>query len=209
MIIKTEINHTIDIINFYRMFTQTLFILRQEQLNCLESLEVAMTVASGAAQETGKWLCKLQCLAITTTLKLTYHIPLKMMVGRWKFLLKWSLFRVDIREFSRGVTFDIGRAKELGMMHVPYSILELFWAWKIRAKGVVKCSPPVKTSRPSAVRGLRARRGAESSSSTNGPRSLGAGGFFGICLMQGNSFSVPQQSSLKYSRCFEKKRPNP
>jgi len=28
-----------------------LFILRQEQLNCLESLEVAMTVASGAAQE--------------------------------------------------------------------------------------------------------------------------------------------------------------
>ena len=28
--------------------------MRQEQLTCLESLEVAMTVASGAAQETGQ-----------------------------------------------------------------------------------------------------------------------------------------------------------
>ena len=98
-----------------------------------------------------------------------------------------------------GVTFDIGRAKELGMMHLPYSILELFWAppsWKIRAKGGSEVFPPLE----------------EEQSPVPQPMDLDhlvQVDFYIFADMQGNSFSVPQQSSLKYSRCFEKKRPNP
>ena len=57
--------------------------------------------------------------------------------------------------------------------------LSYFEPEKFGQRVVVKCfpPPPVKTSRPSAVRGLCAWRGAESSSATYGPRSLGAGGF--------------------------------